>query len=715
MKKLLSVFLSVSLIFTINISQADEGMWLLSLIKELNMEEMKEKGLELSAEDIYSINNSSLKDAVVSLDRGSCTAEVISSEGLLLTNHHCGYGEIQDHSTPEHDYLKNGFWAPSNKKELPNPGKTATFLVRMEEVTKQVLDSVNSDMTEKERQQKIREVTQNISKEATDKKFHEAYVRSMFKGNRYFLFITKTYKDVRLVGAPPESIGKFGGDTDNWMWPRHTGDFSLFRIYANPDGSPAEYSEDNVPLEPKHYLPISLDGYEEGDFSMTLGFAGRTQRYLPSWGVKQVMEITNPTRISVREKKQNIMKAAMDSSEKIRIQYASKYAQSSNYYKYSIGQNKQLKRLNVIQQKKDLEDSLREWISQKPKREEKYGDVLNNLEDAYKKLRPYQKFSDVSNETLWQGAEVLLFATKVMRNSNLMSKNRDTLQNVREKLRRLAEDHFEDYHAPTDKKIFVAMMNSYKNQLDEKYHPRLVNQIDKNYGSMKNFADSLYAQSVFTNQKRFNAFIEDITIKKLRQDVGFMTMVSFMRQMRTQRKKFRSTLYKKDKNMRLFVQALLKMQKDQKHYPDANSTMRFSYGDVADYEPKDAVKYNYYTTLKGVMQKKDPDDEEFHVPDKLEKLYKNKNYGRYGVNGTMRTCFITDNDITGGNSGSPVINGKGHLIGTAFDGNWEAMSGDIKYVPEVQRCINVDIRYVLFVIDKFAGAQRLIDEMKIVE
>ena len=717
MKKTLSVFISFIMLLSATYLRADEGMWLLSLLQQTSMQKMKKMGLEITAEDIYSVNQSSLKDAIVALDRGGCTAELISPNGLLLTNHHCGYGEIQEHSSVEHDYLKNGFWASSYEEELSNPGKTATFLVRMEEVTDRVNEALSDSLSEMARKQKISEISEQIKNEAVEGTNHEGYVRSFFKGNRFFLFITKTYKDVRLVAAPPSSIGKFGGDTDNWEYPRHTGDFALFRIYAGPDGEPAEYSPENEPLETSH-LKISLNGYEEGDFAMVMGSPGSTSRYLPSWGVKQRMETENKVRIKVREKKLNIMDKAMNKSDTIRIQYASKYSRSSNYYKYSIGQNRQLKNLDVIEQKQALEEELFKWIAEKPSRQEKYGETLPMLKTAFNNLDNYERFRNYFYEAVVRGPEVLLFAYRTYDIlDKLQNNDEEGLQEVIKNHRERGKDFFKDYHQPLDKEIFVALLNIYREEVGDKYSPTVFETIKKQYNnSIEAYADSLYDASIFVSEKRFMNFLDNPGTEALRNDLAFRMISSFIGLNSVHYQMNRSQMMNKSKGMRQLMQALQKMKADRHFYPDANSTMRLTYGTVESYTPKDAVRYDYYTTLKGVMQKKDPNDKEFHVPIGLEWLYEDKEYGRYAdKNGEMRVCFITNNDITGGNSGSPVLNGKGHLIGVAFDGNWEAMSGDIEFVPSLQRCINVDVRYVLFVIDKYAGAERLIDEMDIVQ
>jgi hypothetical protein len=697
---------------------ADEGMWLLTMLKKLNMDKMEEMGLKLSAEDIYSINNSSVKDAVVNFG-GFCTGEIVSDKGLILTNHHCGYGAIQEHSTPEHNYLKNGFWAKNHDEEIPIEGLSVSFLERMENVTDRVTSELSDDMSPQERAKKIREVSSQIEKEATKGNHYNANVKSFYSGNQFYLMVYEKYPDVRLVGAPPESIGKFGHNTDNWMWPRHTGDFAMFRVYAGPDGEPAKYSEDNQPLKPDHHFPISLEGVEEGDFSMILGFPGGTDRYMTSYGVKETMNITNPTRIKVREKKQEIMQEAMNSSEELRIKYASKFARSSNYYKYSIGQNEGLRRLDVIEKRQELEEKFSEWVNTDEVRQEKYGEALNLIKTAYEDRKEYFKSFMYLSEALMRGAEIIPFSGRFMglyRTLKSMPDSTEAINAEVESIKGRLKDFYKDYHAPTDKKILAALFDIYSDNVKDEHQPDVFTRIEELYdGDFDKYAEHVFDNSMFKSMDLVNNYLKNPTVEALENDPAFIAMQSIQKSIGKLRGKYRSYADKLNKGQRLFVDGLMKMQEDRKFYPDANFTMRLTYGKVDDYIPRDAVHYDYYTTLKGVMQKEDPNDKEFIVDPKLKELYKKKDYGRYGKDGEMRVCFISNNDITGGNSGSPVLNGEGEMIGIAFDGNWEAMSGDIKFEPDLQRTINVDIRYVLFVIDKFAGADHLIEEMDIVE
>lgn len=706
-------------IFIFGSAVADEGMWLPSLIYKLNIADMQKTGLELSAEDIYSINNSSLKDAVVALDRGSCTAELISKDGLLLTNHHCGFGEIQKHSSVEHDYLRDGFWAMSKEEELPNPGKTVTFLVSIEEVTDKVLADVTDDMSEEERTKAVREVTSKLGNEAKGDTHYETYVRSFFNSNKYYLFIVETFKDIRLVGAPPQALGKFGGDTDNWMWPRHTNDFSMFRVYCGPDGNPASYSEDNVPYQPKHFLPISLKGIEEGDFAMIMGYPGRTNRYKTSFGVKNTMEVTNTVREEVREKLLEVWGEYMTTSQKARIQYASKYARSSNYYKYSIGQNNGLNNLKVVDKKKAIEDNFTAWVNADNTRKEKYGEALNYIEESYNNTENDKALAYMS-EALLRGPEIFMFSNRAKALIELLEKpeeNKDKIDGLISRIEKSMDNYFKDYDAATDQKVVATLLKIYADKTASKYYPEVYATIAKKYkGDYEKFAAKLFEKSIFDNKEELTAFLKKPSIKALKKDMALQTADDIFTKYRETSEIVREGQKNLAIGQRLFVAGLMEMENDKVFYPDANSTMRLTYGKVLNYEPRDGVIYNYYTTVDGYIEKEVPGDSEFDVPARMKELLVAKDYGQYAdADGSLHTCFITNNDITGGNSGSPVINGKGELIGIAFDGNWEAMSGDIAFEPDLQRCISVDIRFVLWVIDTYAGATHLIDEMTIVK
>lgn len=715
MKKYYLLLLALSFSF---LAKADEGMWLPSLVQKLNINKMKEMGCELSAEDIYSVNNSSLKDAIVALDYGSCTAEVISAEGLLLTNHHCGYGEIQAHSSVEHNYLKNGFWAKSKDQELPNPGKKVTFLKSMEDVTAKVTKGVTEKMTEDERNKKIGENISGIVKKATKDTHYEARVRSMLKGNKYFLFVLETFKDVRLVGAPPSSIGKYGGDTDNWMWPRHTCDFAMFRVYSGPDGKPAAYSEENIPLKTPKFLKISLKGVSKDDFAMVMGYPGRTNRYMTSWGVKQLMDVQNTNRVQVRGKKLSILKEDMRNDEKVYIQYASKYARSSNYWKYSIGQNKGLTRLKVYDKKAALESQFQNWMNKSADRKMKYGEALPLIKSYYDNVKLESEVSGYISEALLRGPEIFYYARSFASLASALEKGSDeeTINKRVERLKKRAEGYFKNYNAPTDKKVVAALMKIYKKEVDPKYHPTIYSIINRKFkGNIDLFVDKMFSKSIFTNKEKVLKFLNKPKYKKLRKDLAFVASESIMDVRNEVLATMEPHYAALRRGERLFLAGVMEMNSGKAYAPNANSTMRVTYGKVGDYKPADAVHYDYFTTLKGVMEKEDPKNPEFVVPAKLKEIYESKDYGQYAdADGTLHTCFTTNNDITGGNSGSPVMDAQGNLIGVAFDGNWEAMSGDIAFETDLQKCINVDIRYVLLIVDKYAGATNLIKEMEFV-
>ncbi len=717
MKKLFLLVTGLVFVFQMRV-QADEGLWLLSLIGQVNMDEMTEMGLQLTAEQIYSINQASLKDAVGALDGGSCTAELVSPDGLLLTNHHCGYGEIQNHSSLEHDYLKNGFWAMTRDEELPNEGKTITFLVRMEEVTDRIAPELNKEMNSQARASKIRSITETISTEATEGNHYDARVRSMFNGNRFFLFVTETYRDVRLVGAPPESIGKFGHDTDNWMWPRHTGDFSMFRVYTGPDGIPADYSPENIPLKSKHYLPISMKGYDKGDFTMVMGFPGRTNRYMTSWEIQESLEVDHPIRIQVRGIKLDLMMEDMQADEKVRLQYASKHSRSSNYWKNSIGMSKGLKKLKVAEKKQEIEAAFTEWVNQDEERKALYGNALSDIQSAVEGRRELQVASSYIIEAYFLGMETVMFGRNLRQLEMVLSDpepDQEDVQRVAGELKESSARFYKDYNAPTDKKIMTALVNLLIEEMNEENLPSTILKVKTKYkGNAAKYVDNYFKKSFLTDQSRYNAFMDNPSLKVLRKDPGYRAVLAsqILYEIGGKLGQFEENYAR---GSRLFLKGLVEMYPEKDFYSDANSTMRMNYGVVGDYYPRDAVLYTHYTTLEGVMEKEDPNNFEFVVSDRLKELYKAKDFGRYGVDGQMNVCFTSNNDITGGNSGSPVMNAYGELLGLAFDGNWEAMSGDVAFETELQKCINVDIRYVLFVIDKFAGAGHLVEEMTLVD
>ncbi len=716
----------------------DEGMWLPMFVERLNYTDMQKMGLQLTPEELYSINHSSLKDAIVGLAEGSaprgyfCTGEIVSSKGLIFTNHHCGYGSIQEHSSVEHDYLTEGFWAYSHEEELPNPGLTASTLVRMEDVTDTILSALNDEMTEDERSEKIQEISKGIEEKAAEDGKYNPIVKSFFDGNEFYLFVYQTFKDVRLVGAPPSSIGKYGGDTDNWMWPRHTGDFSIFRIYADKDGNPAEYSEDNVPLKPKHHLPVSIKGVEKDDFAMIWGFPGGTDRYLTSFGVEYAIEKNNPTVVDIRDKKLEIMREDMNADKAIKIMYSSKYASTANYWKYFIGQTKGLKRLKVFEKKQAIEKEFTDWVKKDAEREKKYGNALNLIKEGYEKMEKYAMVSTYLNEAVFQGPEIIyysfgafsLYSQLKMQDKAKGKEKKAYDEDIQAAAKQLLEDapeHFKNFNLPTDRKLFAALLEMYYTEVPKDQQSEIFRKFEKKFkGDFNKWADYVYEKSAFASEANLKKFVEKPSLKKMEKDPAFeiaLSMVSSIRKVYQEVGEIESNYI--GKGNRLFVAGLMEMNPDKKYYPNANSTLRMTYGKVLDYYPADAVHYDFVTTLSGVMEKEDPDNMEFVVHEKLKELWTSKDFGRYGskINGKdeIVTCFLSTNDITGGNSGSPVMNANGELIGIAFDGNWEAMSGDIAFETELQRTINVDVRYVLFIIDKFAGAQNLIDELDIVE
>ncbi len=696
---------------------ADEGMWLPALIQKLNIKDMQGKGFGLTAEDIYSINQSSLKDAVVSI--GGCTAEMISPEGLMLTNHHCAFNDIQQHSSIEHDYLRDGFWAKTKVEELPVPMKMARFLIRVEDVTEKVLGTVKDEMTFNERQKAVAQEIADIEKEAIGDSHYNAQVVSFFESNQYYLFIYETFRDVRLVGAPPQSLGKFGGETDNWVWPRHTCDFAIYRVYSGPDGKPASYSKDNIPLKPKHFFPVSLKGIREGDYAMILGYPGRTKRYRTSTEVQYTLDVANRVRIDVREKKLDIIKKYMATSQKARIQYASKYASSSNYYKYSIGQNRGLISLDVVNRKKAEEELFSKWVASSPERTARYGKALGLIKDAYDGLKD-EIAQEYLNEALIGGAEIFIFAYRARALYNLLEKpeeNRQRISQICDNMSFGVENFYKDYDPETDQKLAATLMKLYADRVSPEYYPDFFRTVLGKYkGDFNKFASRMYAGSVFPNRERMEAFLKNPSRKLLEKDMLFKASGDIFDLMRKLGQETEQKNIQLEEGRHLYLAGLMEMYPDKVFYPDANSTMRITYGNIDGYSPSDGIYYKHFTTIKGYTEKGIPGDTDFDIPERLKELINNADFGRYAdENGSLVTCFISNNDITGGNSGSPVLNSNGELIGIAFDGNWEAMSGDIAFENGLQRTINVDIRFVLWVVDKYAGATHLLKEMTILE
>src|ERR1035437_2596124 len=706
MKKLFIILLSISLFAGL---KADEGMWMLPLIQKLNIQKMNGMGLTLTAEDIYSDKNVSLKDAVVVFGNG-CTGVMVSNQGLVFTNHHCGFDAIQKHSTVEHNYLKNGFTAEKLEDEIPSPGLSVKFLVSVKDVTERVISQLPETLLGKARVDKQDSIIKTIQKE-TEKGTHLiASVKPFYSGNEFYLFTYEEFTDVRFAFAPPTSIGKFGGDTDNWMWPRHTGDFSVFRVYCAPDGKPAKYSKGNVPYSPKRFAAISNQGYKPGDYSMIMGNPGTTNRYLSSFGVSYRMKSLNQSRIDVRGAKQEVWRSFMRADEAINIAYASKYARSSNYWKNSIGMNNAIAKLGVIGEKQNQEKEFTNWINVSPERKAKYKTVMQTLEEGYAKIYPYGRAMNYLMESLLSGVEMPRIASDVKRLS--------ATKLPQDSLLAKTSELYKDYYPVVDEATMVAMLDMYKKSVDADALPELYHMITKKFkGNYTNYAKYIYEKSVFTS-------LEKITkaIKNNKTDSTNDPAIVFATDVRKTMEAIRSAEYTKAaeqiKDAERLYESAIKAMADEKGkalYPDANFTMRLTYGKIGGYKPADAVDYKYYTTTKGILEKEKPGDAEFDVSPKLKTAIKENNYGAYldQKTGEMHVAFLSNNDITGGNSGSPIFNAKGELLGLAFDGNWEAMSGDIVFEPDLQRTISVDVRYILFVMDKIGGAQRLVNELNI--
>ena len=701
-----------AILLSISPLRSDEGMWLLPLIEKLNIKKMSEMGFKLTAKDIYDINNTSLKDAIVHFG-GGCTGEIISSEGLLLTNHHCGYGVIQRLSTVEKDYLQHGFWAMNRQEELPSPGLSVTFLESFTDVTKEIEKALKKANTDEERKKALDGKIEELTKKATaNNKYLQARVTTMYGGNDYYLVVTKVYTDVRFVGAPPSSIGKFGADTDNWMWPRHTGDFSLFRVYADENNQPAAYSPNNKPLQPKKHLTISLKGVEQNDFAMIIGYPGRTSRFMTSAEVAETRDITNAISIYVRGIRQDVLMADMEADPKIRLQYSSKYSGSSNFWKKAIGMNETFAKLNVQERRAQEEKAFAEWVKKDKKRVEKYANALENINSAVEKRAQPMYHLRYLQEALGN-IELTAVANHYAQVASLLAKgDKEEAMKAAGGLEQRIKAFFVNYSEPTDRKVAKALIKVYQDKVKAEHRPEFFKTLEGKFaGNIDKFVDDMFDNSVFTSLEKIekalaenhNAIINDPAL-----EVG-KSIFSLMPKLQAQLARANQTYADGHK---AYIAGQLEMKKGTAMYPDANSTMRLTYGQVLNYSPKDAVLFEHITTLNGVMEKEDPNNWEFVVPEKLKELHKNRDYGQYAMsNGEMPVAFLTNNDITGGNSGSPVLNAKGELIGCAFDGNWEAMSGDIIFEPTLQRCISVDIRYVLFIIDKFGGAGHLVNEM----
>jgi hypothetical protein len=677
---------------------------------------MRKMGMKLRAKDIYDINKSSLKDAIVSLG-GFCTAEVISDKGLILTNHHCGFDAIQNHSSLENNYIKNGFWAVNNNAEIKNPGLFVSFIINIEDFTNQVLIGVSKELSEKDRQAMIEKNIAQIKKEYKKETYQDIIVRPFFDGNKYYLFVTETYKDVRLVGAPPASIGNFGKDTDNWMWPRHTGDFSMFRIYADKNNKPASYSPDNVPYVPKRSLNISLKGLKENDFTMVMGFPGRTNEYLPSYALKQIMEISNPAKIKIRHQVLDVMGGYMRKDELIKIKYAAKYANIENAYKKWQGELLGLQKSNGIKKKLDYEVDFKQLITNDSNWQNKYGSLLSDLSTAYGDLEPLIIPRDYYNEIV---PRIELFNLASSFNNLFKNYSKDTASNNKknQELIEKIEDILKEYDVAVDKKLFATLLNLYVNDQSSEYiSPKLLELINE-YKDINKVADYIYTNSKLTKIDSIKTLLEYSPMfvsDFIKNDPAFSLYMSiyntYVKETSSYVVDMQADINRLQRN---YMEAQLTVFSNKRFYPDANSTLRVAYGKVKGYAPKDAMQYNFYTYMEGIMEKYKPGDYEFDVPQKLIDLYNAKDFGHYGVNGKQPVCFIASNHTTGGNSGSPALDAKGNLVGLNFDRAWEGTMSDINYDPTICRNVMVDIRYVLFIVDKFAGAHHLIEEMKLV-
>ncbi len=707
--KILKVFL---FFFVIQLQAQQGGMWIPSLLQGMNEKEMKNLGMKMSVKDIYDVNQSSLKDAVPHFN-GGCTSEVISPKGLILTNHHCGFDAIQNHSTVEHDYLTNGFWAYKMEEELPNENLVVTFIVKIEDVTTKVLEGTLNLTSEAEKQKKIQDNISALSVSLPKESWQENKIRTFFEGNQYMLFVTETFNDVRLVGAPPSSIGKFGNDTDNWVWPRHTGDFSLFRIYADKNNHPASYSKDNIPYTPKHFLPISLDGVAEDDFTMVFGYPGKTNEYLPAVAIAQIANELNPAKIEVRDHALKVADGFMRKDNAIKIQYASKYASIANYWKKWIGETQGLKKSDAVAIKKNQEIAFQEKVLKAGKQAE-YGHLLSDFEKDYTEIAPYALARDYFTEVALRNTELLSVGYKLYQLEQIYnSKGEKAFTDRKNNLIAGLADFYKDFNPTVDEKVFEQLIDLYATKVPKEFLPSNLSNINATH-----LATEIYSQSKLVDYKSLKELLSDdskTVLTHLNEDKGFLLIKGMSDKFLNEvAPKYEEINLRITALQRTYMKAQLELNKETRIFPDANSTLRVTYGKVKGYAPKDATLYTPITYLDGVMEKYIPGDYEFDVPTKLIDLYKTKNYGVYGENGKMPVCFIGTNHTTGGNSGSPAIDAKGNLIGLNFDRVWEGTMSDIYYDPNICRNIMVDARYILFIIDKFAGAKNIIDELKLV-
>jgi hypothetical protein len=712
MKRLKYLFVAF-FIFLSSVAIADEGMWLPLLLGKLNEKEMKSLGMKISAKDIYNINSGSLKDAIVSFG-GFCTGEIVSSKGLVLTNHHCGFDAIQNHSTIEHNYIRDGYWAKNYGEELTNPGLFVTFIVRIEDVTKQVLNGVTNSMNETERQSQTDKNLADLRKSFKKETYQDILIRPFFEGNEYYLFVTETYRDVRLVGGPPAAIGNFGKDTDNWMWPRHTGDFSMFRIYAGKDNKPADYSPDNIPYTPKKSLSISLDGVTENDFTMVFGFPGRTTEYLPAIAVDQIMKVNDPAKIAIREKALYVIDSFMKNDEQIKIQYAAKYANIENAYKKWQGEILGLTRTNGVDKKRVYETEFMKRVNGNPQWKSQYGNLLHDLNAAYKEIETYGYARDYYNEII---SKIELFT--IAAQLNLLVNAESNYKQRQAQVKNFLAGFYKEYNSKVDQRLFESLMTMYLNGQEKKtISPLFQDLLSKNGNDISKLTAKIYSETDWDDAALTPEWLDQpVTdvVGSIRTSPVYNLYIDIAKTYQTNVQATLTEIQNRINQLqRSYMQAQREVFKEKKFYPDANNTLRLTYGKVKGYKARDAVDYNFYTYLDGVMQKYIPGDYEFDVPEKLQTLYKNKDYGQYGANGKMPVCFIASNHTTGGNSGSPVLDAYGNLVGLNFDRVWEGTMSDINYDPSICRNIMVDIRYVLFIIDKYAGAGNLVSEMKLV-
>ena len=708
--KLKCILIVACSLFTLT-GQADEGMWMLGNLNKQTRKTMKELGLQMPADRLYNPKKPSLKDAVVSFG-GFCSGVVVSEDGLVFTNHHCGFSSVQQHSSVEHDYLKDGFVARSRAEELPNPELYVRFLLRTEDVTKRVLGAVKPSMSEMERSSAVDSMMMVIGGEVSLKDSTLlGVVDAYYGGNEFWLSVYRDFNDVRLVFAPPSSVGKFGWDTDNWVWPRHTGDFCVFRIYADRKNQPADYSPDNVPYHPEYVAPISLDGYKEGSFCMTIGYPGSTERYLSSFGIEEMMNNSNQAQIDIRGVKQAIWKREMDSKDSIRIKYASKYDESSNYWKNSIGVNRAIRKLGILEKKREMEQEIRRWIQQNPDEREKLLQLFTDLELNYKNRREVNRAQAYFIESFLYGPELVQLALKIL-NFDFEGEQKTVIAALKDIV-----EQYSNLDLDIDKEVFTALLKEYRSKVDTTFLPEIYNTIAQKYnGDEKAFVDSLYASSELTTPRGLKRFLERDTTYQIFDDPAISLGIDMLTMLFDMNMQMQAPTTEIIRGERLLNGAIRRMYTSRNFYPDANSTMRLSFGTVCGYTPFDGAEYDYYTTTKGVLEKVKAHvgDVDFAVQPEILSLLSSGNFGRYAdEKGEMKVCFISNNDITGGNSGSAMFNSKGELLGLAFDGNWEAMGSDILYEPKMQRTIGVDVRYILFMIEKYGKAGNLIQELNI--